>query len=473
VIDWPILAVLVLVAFIWLAALHRWRLAIYGLFGYVPLAGAVQLWLPEHAMAVLAKDILFVAPAYLGFLLNRGGSRPALVLPAWLRVFLVLFAAIVLLQCVNPAAPSWLATLVGVKVWLFYVPLLFLGFSMARRKSELESLLKFLIVLQWVPCLAGAAQWLGSVWFDYRTTMRLFYGDAAAAATQGFASFDLGGKLLRFPSTFSFPMQYYSYLLSATAVTYAGLCLFRSRLWSRISGISLGLVVLASFLSGVRAAFVFTPLLLGVIYLLHGRPVALVKVMVILAVIVGWTLNLSQVNAELAFQHLVGLTQYYARVNTWSYVASYTTFLGAGTGAGTGAARYVLKQADRTVPESYYAKAGFELGVIGLAAVAGLLAAIVGTGLAAHRRVRDDRLRAVSAAALGLVITVCLYCFKGSFLDFDPLNVLFWFLVGLMLKVPRLDARGFEPSLAPERRSRWLRAAWREVRGAGNAWAGG
>jgi hypothetical protein len=44
------------------------------------------------------------------------------------------------------------------------------------------------------------------------------------------------------------------------------------------------------------------------------------------------------------------------------------------------------------------------------------------------------------------VIWNVIYCLKGQYFDLDPLNVYFWLFVGLLFKLPALDA---EPAERP------------------------
>ena len=264
----------------------------------------------------------------------------------------------------------------------------------------------------------------------------------AAAATQGFTSFDVGGgKVMRIPSTFSFPAQYYNYLLCATMVAGSHPYGERSRRWARFAWASLILAVLASVFSGVRAAFVFAPLLLLLAHLFKKDAGRLIGLAVAATLLVGVGLSVANLNWFDLGDFIFGLAVTYAGTNSVEYIAASASTFGWGVGSGTNAARYVLDlpAGQGQGPENFYAKAIYELGVPGLIAVVLLLLIATGVGAAQLRRLRNSDTRALYAGVLALEVTVMVYCFKGNFLDMDPLNVLFWFFVGVALRLPRIE----------------------------------
>jgi O-antigen ligase len=89
--------------------------------------------------------------------------------------------------------------------------------------------------------------------------------------------------------------------------------------------------------------------------------------------------------------------------------------------------------------ESWYVKAVLELGVLGLIALALLLASLLRRLLRAHKRIADPNLRSISAALIAFWIWHLVYSFKGPFLDIDPANVYFWLLGGICVRLYFLD----------------------------------
>jgi hypothetical protein len=121
------------------------------------------------------------------------------------------------------------------------------------------------------------------------------------------------------------------------------------------------------------------------------------------------------------------------------------TLMGLGTGVDTNAARFAFGQTDRFVGvdgiwyESWYVKALLELGVAGLVILALLFGTLVVKALSQHGRLRDPGLKVVSASLIGLLLWNLMFNIKAQYLDIDPMNVYFWLLLGVLLKLPKLD----------------------------------
>ena len=260
----PVLAVLVLLC-AFLVGVWRWRWSVYALLVYLPFSGIPILAAVarggDRAAALLAKDFLFVLPAYVGFAVwaLRRRERPAL--PAVPLTLLALLALVVVVQALNP--PNFLAALIGTKVWLFYVPLVALGYHLVDTRRRLIDVLGLMTLVALVPAAIGIAQGVLLIRGHADLALRL-YGDAAAAATQQFTRFEFagGGTLHRVPSTFSYVSQYYMFVAAMLVVSYAW---WRAS-HRRVLGATVWIVLLgAAFLSGQRGAFVFVPLLVALL----------------------------------------------------------------------------------------------------------------------------------------------------------------------------------------------------------------
>jgi hypothetical protein len=130
------------------------------------------------------------------------------------------------------------------------------------------------------------------------------------------------------------------------------------------------------------------------------------------------------------------------------------TWWGLGTGTNTGPARFVFPDATRVVLENYFAKTIVELGLIGLLLMVLLLGSLLAHGIRAARRLKHPTLIAYGDALVGLLVLSCVNCWKGSYLDLDPLNVYFWLFAGILLRLPALEpARAFAPRPAARLRT--------------------
>ncbi|MGA6947868.1 MAG: hypothetical protein WBZ00_08950, partial [Solirubrobacterales bacterium] len=137
----PVAAVVIL-GVATLIGVRSWRLAVVLALVYLPIEGILWVALyPHTAPAALAKDFLFVIPAYIGFFYWCIKSKQNFVFPGFPLLAVVLLAGLVVAEIFNPLLDSLLVGLVGAKVWLFYIPMAFLGYHLIRNRSDLDRVL--------------------------------------------------------------------------------------------------------------------------------------------------------------------------------------------------------------------------------------------------------------------------------------------------------------------------------------------
>ena len=431
----------------------NWRWSVLALLAYLPFSGIPIVVLYQRTAAtLLIKDFLFVIPAYLGFVAQHVSARRSMAFrgaPVWL---LSALASLVLAQTLNPNLPNALVAAIGAKVWLFYVPLCFLGYHLVGDRADLHRVLKVMCIAAIVPALLGIGEavliYAGEGALVYRA-----YGPAASAVTQDFAQFNLadGGSVLRVPSTFSFVAQYFAFTASMVAVAYAW---WRGAL-TRTPAAAFGaavwlLVLLAGFTSGARAAFVFLPFLVLLIVVLENprAPLAAARVVVPAALLMGVTSMILGSSVRVVLLHVLdtGAGEFLDVFVNGFRRAFAITLAGLGTGIDTSAARHAFTQPDQFGAvegfwyESWYVKALLELGIAGLVIVVLLFGTLASNLLRRHLRLRDPRLRAVSASVLALLVWNLVFGTKAGELDIDPMNVHLWLLLGVAFKLPALDA---------------------------------
>ncbi len=431
----------------WFVAILDWRKAIYGLLLLTPFTGIPILLTDHNPIALMLKDILFVIPLYVSLFLLHPKELKGSQVPGTLVLAMGFLAALVVMQTVNPGVTALLAAAIGVKVWLFYLPLVFVMTAMIRRPADHIRLLRLMTVLAVIPCAIGVLQWFLSASIGYREAMQLFYGGAAKAATNDFGTFDYGGKFFRIPSTFSFSSQYYGFLLSMTVVTYIVKRVDPSWKWRRFGGLAFYLVVIASFLAGLRSAYLFTPMLVVALYTLDGRLKGVAAAVIIVPVLVYGALDLGGVDPLAVLGVTSELTGRYGEefVLQSPVEALETLPFGMGTGADTGPARYAFP--DQALPsmnlpfniESYYTKSIIELGFPGLIAIFALFGTIIVTGLRARRALHSPQLKTMAAAYTAFFVIMAINSIKGWLINVDPMNTYFWIFTGLLCKLPHLE----------------------------------
>ena len=425
--------------------LRRWKWGIFGLLIYLPFAGIPTIMLyPAPVISLLIKDLLFVIPAYFGFFVwyaKNHWAVPKLFAGGPIRLLIAL-GLIVFAQVFNPALTNRLVGLVGVKVWLFYVPLCILGYHLIDSQDHLLRLTKLMLIVSLVPVLVGLIEAV-LIYSGFSYQVYSFYGDAASAVTQGYAETTLGeGRLVRIPSTFTFAAQYYNYLLAMLAIAYAvWLAESQKRRRRYLLLAMMGLIVLAGMLSGARGAFVMIPLFFFCTVLLKANWHKSWQPLVVVPGGVVVTILLIDTTLRDLFSALSDLTRSYIfEVQIGEFIEALNiTLLGLGSGMNTGPARY-LANASLIGLENFYAKIVVELGIPGLVIVLALFGTILARSLAELYRLRNPVLRAYSVSLIAFLLISMINLWKGSYLDIDPLNVYFWLFAGILMKLPHLES---------------------------------
>lgn len=440
------LALLLFAAPLALLSFFRWHLGVYGLLLYLPVSGAVTLWLKPtslEAVGPLLKDLIFVLPLYGGFLLFGLGQLRGVRIPWPVVVALTLLAMVALLQTMNPGLINILVAAIGLKVWLMYIPFLLIAAAWLTSFDRLVFTLRLLMVISLLPAVVGVLQWGLSAAIGYQAAITMFYGEAARGATQNFGGFNYGGEFYRIPSTFSFVAQYFSYILAMMVPAMTVALADPNPRWRLYGRIALGILIVAGFLSGARASVAMLPLIVGLVFVIDGRATGALAAAVLLPLALLTTLFLAGLDplqvigttGELAIDY----SQTLVVQGVMDSLASYP--LGLGTGMSTGPSRYALPEGEQLpLIESFYAKSVVEFGVPGLIVVLLVFATVIGAAWSARKQLIHPFLRTYGAAVLAYCLLIAINSSKGSILDIDPANVFYWFYVGMLLKLPYLES---------------------------------
>jgi hypothetical protein len=416
---------------------------------FVPFAGAVQLWLYPAAWAVLIKDILFALPAYIGFVLSGELPRTLPQIPRALGLLVTLFVGLVLVQALNPLGPGLYATLIGLKVWLFYLPMILLGRAYVQTRSNLMRMSRIMLGLAWLPCAIGILQWLLSKKYGYDYAIGLFYGNEAGKnATQGFTQFDNG--LIRIPATFAFPTQYLNYILCMFVPVLGCITTELHGTWRKVCMADLVLLCVAGFMTGLRSAFLMIPLMMFSFYLIRRGLMGAVWASLLMASLLGAFISISGIDSGGLLQMETDLSHVYAVGQTGVMSdALRLTWIGRGVGTSTGAARLAVDNPDDFVGfESFYAKTVAELGLIGLALILLLQFLLLMLTVRILRSAADSVTATYVCAIAACLLVFLVYNYKGVVIDLDPANMLYWLFVGVLLALPTLDAKGSQENMS-------------------------
>ena len=139
-----------------LAILQSWRTGFYLFLGWLLFEDLVRKYMGNGAVFFFGKDVL-VLLVYISFIVAVGRGREKAFRPPFL-LFFSLFFWLGVLQMFNPHSPHILYGLLGIKVYFYYVPLLFVGYALIRNDGDLRKFLVFNAVLAGVIAMLGIAQ---------------------------------------------------------------------------------------------------------------------------------------------------------------------------------------------------------------------------------------------------------------------------------------------------------------------------
>ncbi|MFB2837087.1 hormogonium polysaccharide biosynthesis protein HpsL [Floridanema evergladense] len=447
------------------------RQALWAFLFYMPFGGTIVYGIAGgNALFQLAKDAFFIPAAITIYQEFKRKSQPFLI-PKQIRTpfFVILGLAIVTLLVVNAAqqfAPSCdslprgvriscrngqpiIMGLLGLKVLLGYVPLITCGYYLIRNKKELLFFTRSHLVLAIICCLLGLIQYQ-------------FLSSGRCEGTRGMSGQDLfkatlearclvGGSLvfspdvgmIRLPGTFVSPWHWAWFLISNAFITYASAFSDPSFIW-RMGGLfGMGLVIINSFISGQRIALALVPVVFIILLILTGQ-IANLKRFIPIAIGIGVVAAIgTAMFPEVVQERVDSFVSRWNAAPPTDFIASQAEFtskgqsgiFGAGIGRATNSAR--AYGADALI-ETFYPKLLFELGPLGAGGFLIFVTMITWVTFKIYRSVKEHNLRSF-AASFWVFILVISYNTYWYPLDTDPVAVYYWFLIGVIVRLPEID----------------------------------
>src|SRR5437588_9361560 len=124
-----------------LAALNNWRVGVLLFLLWLLFEDFVRKESGNGLILFFGKDVL-AAITYLSFWRAKQRREAAWFRPSF-TVPLALFFCLALIQVFNTWTPSVLYGLLGLKLYFYYCPLMFVGYALIRDEKDLQQLLVF------------------------------------------------------------------------------------------------------------------------------------------------------------------------------------------------------------------------------------------------------------------------------------------------------------------------------------------
>jgi hypothetical protein len=138
------------------AMLNNWRNGLYFFLTWLLFEDFARKYLGNNMAIYFAKDVL-VAVVYLSFFLAYRRKQVTSFRPPFL-VPVLLFVWFGVMQVFNPASTHLMYGVLGLKLFFYYVPLLFVGYALLNSESELRRFFFVNMILAAIIVSLGIAQ---------------------------------------------------------------------------------------------------------------------------------------------------------------------------------------------------------------------------------------------------------------------------------------------------------------------------
>ncbi|AFY32807.1 hormogonium polysaccharide biosynthesis protein HpsL [Calothrix sp. PCC 7507] len=442
------------------------RQAFFAFIIYVPFGGTITYYIGNSPILQLAKDAFYV-PVLMGVWQScRRQGIPlipvkAIKTPLFILLGLCLLTLIFINggQQLNPPSSGLIAKegtdipiglgILGLKVFLGYVPLIGCTYYLIRDKRDFILLARLQVVLILMCCVLGLIQYLflltgicegtknaeGSALFKATLEARCYFGGSLVySPSQG---------MIRLPGTFVAPWQWAWFLISSTFFTFATGFADPSIIWRLVSLGSLAMVFVNAVVSGQRIALALVPTCFIILLFLTGQ-IANLKRFIPIGVGLAIILGIAMVsNPTLVQERLDSFSSRWEASPPQAFIVdqfaenwkSVDGPLGSGLGRATNSARAMGKT---KLVETYYPKVLYEVGILGLLGFVGLVTTLTFTAFKTYRSIKNRNFRSYGAALWVFILFISYNTYYYP-LDVDPVAVYYWFAAGILFKLPVID----------------------------------
>ncbi|MEH1767191.1 hormogonium polysaccharide biosynthesis protein HpsL [Nostoc sp.] len=447
------------------------RQALYAFIIYVPIGGTITYYLGNSPILQLAKDAFYV-PALIGLWQTCRKQGLPIIIPQGIKIPLYIVFACSLLtllfinggQQFNPPSVGLLEKapqeiplgmgILGLKVFLGYVPLIGCAYYLIRDKRDFLFLSRLQISLILICCVLGFIQYFllltgvckgtrgleGNALFVTSLEARCYFGGALLYSPEE--------GVIRLPGTFVAPWQWAWFLISSTFFTFATGFTDPSPIWRLIGLGSLVTVFINAVISGQRISLALVPICFGILLLLTGQ-LGNLKRFIPIGIGLVLVLGIAMVtNPEVVQQRTESFTGRWEASPPQDFIVQQFEEnwknvdgpLGSGLGRATNSARVM---GSTKLVETYYPKVLFEVGIFGVLAFLGLVTSLTIIGFKTYRSIKNRNFRSYGAALWVFILFISYNTYYYP-LDVDPVAVYYWFFAGVLFKLPELEKQDKE-----------------------------
>jgi hypothetical protein len=435
------------------------RKALWVFLIYLPISGTVTYWIGKgNIVFQLAKDAFYI-PALLALVQYCQVKRLPILIPKGLKPSLGILLAFCIMTLLfingsqqithSESGQPLFMGLLGLKVFLGYIPLIFCGYYLIRSKQQLLFLTRLHVVLAIICCVLGFIQYMMlrtgmCAGTDHLSGADLFKATLDAKCfVGGSLVYSPSQSVIRLPGTFVAPWQWAWFLIANAFFTFATAFNDPSPLW-RISGlIGMAAVFVNAVISGQRIALALVPIIVIILLILTGQVANLKRFIPIglgLALILGIA---AAANPEIVQERIDSFISRWEASPPQAFIQGQFDWaikqqqglLGRGLGRATNSARTF---GETQLVETYYPKVLYEVGPFGTLAFLALVTSLTVITFKTYRSIKDKNLRAMGASFWVFILFISYNTYYYP-LDVDPVAVYYWFFAGATLSLPEID----------------------------------
>lgn len=466
--------------------LNNWRNGLYFFLSWLLFEDFARKFLGNNMAIFFAKDLL-VLILYIAFLAafrrkEIQGFRPPFLVP------LLIFMWFGVIQMFNPASTSIWYSLMGFKMFFYYVPLLFLGYALINSEAQLRRFFKVNAVLALIIISLGIVQSIRGASFlnpaHPAEDLRLL--------STGYRWSQEGGLAYRPNSVFVSSGRYANFTIVAWLLIlgFSGYLLLRHKRGRILTFIAIAVTATGEFLTTSRGVFMWAVInvLATSVAFTWGAPwkqgeafrvfrsIQRVSLGIALGIVLLFTAFPDALLSRLAIYQetlLPSSPTSELRYRSWDYPVQ--NFLGAfgydrwpyGYGIGTcGLGSQYVTRIFKVKPPGVGVESGFgalvvEMGIGGLVLWLVMSLAITGSAWKIVKTLKGSPLFPMGFVMFWYALVLLFPLTFGGIQSYEDflLNAYFWLSLGILFRLPSLalSAQFSADAAAVELRRRWFR----------------
>jgi hypothetical protein len=446
--------------------LNDWRSGVLLFLVWLLFEDLARKYLGNSLLVYFAKDFL-VAIAYFSFYFAKRRGEVDRFKPPFL-IPLGIFAALAFVQVFNTFSPNVLYGFLGLKLYFYYAPLMYLGYAMLKRPADLDRLLKVSLFVGIVISGLGIAQSVLGVSFLtpedsqanlYELSHLVRYSPVTHQAV--FAPSSVFVSAGRF--------SFYLILLWIVAMGAQGYFLLARKPGAKYGFLGIGVVTVAVMTTGTRTPFVFVIASAFVMTaaFLWGAPwrwgqghrlvkalrrgfliggLGLILMVYVFPTVIGgnWAFFTETLSVSGEGSELMGRTWDYPVQNLMQAVSEGNLLTGHGTGMSSLGMQYVASFVNEPLPafnvESGYGALIVEMGLFGPILWIVWVSVLLWQGWKIVRKLRETIYFPLGFSIwwYAVVDLVLLMYFGLQFYQNFVNNAYLWLLTGVLYRLPTL-----------------------------------